>query len=88
MFPLGQIVATPQSIKEIEKNGQTPLHYVLRHQRGDWGDLSADDKKANNDALVHGDRILSAYVLANKVKVYVITEHDRSVTTMMCADEY
>ena len=58
-----------------------------RHIGGDWGDLCADDVKANVHAIQHDERILSAYVL-NGEKLYVITERDRSVTTLLMANEY
>lgn len=60
---------------------------VSRHLAGDWGDLGKEDKQANEDAIQHGDRILSMYQLKGE-KFYVITEWDRSATTVMLAEDY
>ena len=59
----------------------------IRHISGDWGDLDERDKKANDEALKTDDRILSTYNMDNR-KIYIITEWDRSATTIMFADEY
>jgi hypothetical protein len=64
-----------------------PLSLLARHSAGDWGDLDASDKAANDKALVEGTRLLSCYHVGG-VKLYVITEWDRSATTILPADEY
>ena len=64
------------------------LGLLARHVSGDWGDLCADDKQANDDAIVSGDRILSAYILSTGVKVWIITESNRQATTVLLPDEY
>jgi hypothetical protein len=93
-FPLGKLVATPGALQALEESGETPLPFVARHAAGDWGDLDASDRRANDDAVAHeGDldrqqRVLSSYLTRNKVKVWVITEWDRSVTTLLLPDEY
>ncbi len=87
LFQLGQLVATPGA---IEATGGDTLQFVPlidRHLSGDWGDLCDEDKATNADALTHGNRILSAYTL-NDTKLWVITERDRSVTTILLPDEY
>ena len=61
---------------------------MRRHKRGDWGDLSEEDKQVNEDALKNGERLLSAYDLSNGAHIYIITEWDRSVTTVLLASEY
>ncbi|KKN39327.1 hypothetical protein LCGC14_0744320 [marine sediment metagenome] len=61
---------------------------LRRHASGDWGDLSPDDRKANEEALKNGDRLLSAYHLLSGVKLWVITEADRSSTCILLPDEY
>lgn len=89
MFSLGQIVATPSALAAIERGVRDTMHYVRQHQRGDWGDVCREDAQANEDAVRLGMRILSVYhLLPTAVKVYVITEHDRSVTTVLLASEY
>ena len=65
-----------------------PLVYIHRHQEGDWGELSEEDRRENEIALRQGFRILSAYTLTTGVKVWVITEADRSSTTMILPEDY
>ena len=62
--------------------------FLDRHARGDWGEVDAEDKQANQDALVHGERLLSAYRTSLDVRIWVITEADRSVTTILLPEEY
>jgi hypothetical protein len=89
MLPLGQLMATPGALAELERSGTTAMQYILRHESGDWGDVCAEDARANRDALKHGMRILSVYFLpGTNVKIYVITEHDRSCTTLLLAADY
>lgn len=71
--------------KEIEL--KDILNLLDRHANGDWGDLSEEDKQLNDQAVYNSDRIVSCYHL-NDEKIYIITEHDRSYTTIMFADEY
>lgn len=66
----------------------TPIEFVARHVRGDWGEVCEDDKQANEDALRDGDRLLSAYRTTRGVNLWIITEHDRSVTTILLPEEY
>jgi hypothetical protein len=86
-FPLGQLVATPGALKEFSQEFlQASLQ---RHVSGDWGDLDADDKAANDNALKSGEeRIFSAYKAPNGVKAWIITEWDRSVTTILRPEDY
>jgi len=87
LFPLGQVVATPGALEHCAKNNVSPLSLISQHSRGRWGDLVKDDKIANENALFSGGRILSAYRVADE-KLYVITEWDRSITTLLLAREY
>ena len=87
-FSLGQTVATPGALKALMAAGQTPLELLQRHIAGDWGDLPEEDKAENELSLKAGFRILSAYKLMTGVKVWVITEADRSATTILLPDEY
>lgn len=84
-FELGQIVATKRVLKKYPHEKISRL--ITRHVTGDWGDLGDEDKKLNEEALISQDRIFSAYELG-KGKVYVITEWDRSATTVLLPDEY
>jgi hypothetical protein len=88
LFSLGQLVATPGSLDAFAEAGDNPASFVRRHITGDWGDLDADDKRANATALKEDLRILSAYHLSNGTKIYIITEADRSATTILLPDEY
>ena len=87
-FPLGQIVATPGAWTAMEEADQHPGQLLLRHRSGDWGEVDAGDARANDDAVAVGERILSAYTLGTGVKIWIITESDRSVTTFLLPDEY
>jgi hypothetical protein len=68
--------------------GQSPSVFLERHLRGDWGLVSAGDAQANDDALRDGDRLLSAYATRLGTRLWVITEYDRSVTTILLPEEY
>lgn len=87
LFCPGQLVATPGAISFLGSKTVTPLALVARHVHGDWGNLSADDRKANDEAILNGSRIFSAYLITG-IKLYVITESDRSYTTVLLASEY
>ena len=88
LFLLGQIVATPGALQELEANGHTASEFVARHALGDWGDLCGEDKAANDEAVEKELRILSAYKLRDGTKIWIITETDRSVTTVLLPEEY
>ena len=87
-FPLGQLVATPGAIQALAAAQENPAKYVGRHADGDWGELCADDKRLNDQATGGGARILSAYRLPTGTSIWIITEADRSVTTILLPDEY
>ena len=87
-FSLGRIVATPGALEVLEEANQNPFEFLERHQAGDWGELCEDDKSENEFSLKNGFRILSAYRTLHVVKVWVITEADRSVTTLLVPHEY
>jgi len=87
-FKLGNVVATPGALEALEAARTSPISLIQRHVNGDWGQLDAEDKKANEDAVRYGDRILSAYVLCTGVKIWVLTEHDRSSTCFLLPSEY
>lgn len=91
LFHLGQVVATPGALAALEQHNQSPLSFLIRHVTGDWGNLDAEDRLANDAALVHGSRIVSSYRLGKPEeghKLWLITEADRSATTFLLAQEY
>src|SRR5580700_9594942 len=88
LFSLGQLVATPGALAALAKAGQTPLDFLSRHIRGDWGELCEEDRKENQLSVKRGFRILSSYKTNSGEKIWVITEADRSVTTVLLPDEY
>ncbi len=88
-FPLGRIVATPGALRALEEAGQTPAEFLDRHVEGDWGDaLDAEDTQENEFSVEHGLRILSAYTTRSGEKIWIITEADRSLTTILLPHEY
>ena len=87
LFELGQVVATPGALAFCEQHSISPLLLIGKHAGGDWGDLDGSDVQANVHAIQHDERIFSAYRLHGE-KLYVITEWDRSVTTLLMAREY
>ena len=89
LFSLGQLIATPGALAALEKAGQTPLEFLARHVRGDWGELCEEDRNENQLSLERGFRLLSSYrTNAGDTKLWVITEADRSVTTILLPEEY
>jgi hypothetical protein len=88
LFPLGQVVATLGAMDALEKAGQSPIEFLQRHERGDWGIVPEEDKRENDFSVTRGLRILSAYELKTGVKIWLITEADRSATTFLLPQEY
>ena len=87
-FELGQIVATPGALAAIKKAGQQPGEFLTRHINRDWGDLDEEDRKENEYSLEQGFRLLSAYKTNAGDRLWIITEADRSVTTLLLPEEY
>ena len=87
-FALGRCLATPGAVEAMNDAGQAPAFLLNRHLRCDWGDVDAEDRQANEDALLRGGRIFSVYHTRTRVKLWVITEADRSATTILLPDEY
>ena len=87
-FCLGRVVATPGALRALEEANQNPFEFLARHQAGDWGELCEEDKRENEFSVRNGFRILSAYRTRNNTKIWVITEADRSATTLLLPDEY
>lgn len=89
-FTLGQVVTTQGVIGLLEENQlpQTRLSELLtRHISGDWGNVPKEDKELNDSSLDHGGRLMSSYTVANQT-IWIITEWDRSYTTLMLPSEY
>jgi hypothetical protein len=87
-FPLGQLVATPGAAEAFTRNSQEPTEFLRRHWRGDWGKLDEHDVQENELSLQQGFRLLSRYTLADGTAIYIITEADRSATTILLPSEY
>ena len=87
-FPLGEIVGTPGALEAIESAGQEPGFFLSKHVSGDWGTMDKDDKQLNEEALTNGDRIHSAYRTLKGESIWIITEADRSTTTLLLTDDY
>jgi hypothetical protein len=87
-FPLGQTFITRGALDALTEAGQSAAEFLRRHQRGDWGDLCREDKRENEFSVPRHLRILSKYHTAEGTPLYVITEADRSATTILRVDEY
>ncbi len=89
LFSLGQIVATPGALAALEKTGQQPQEFLSRHVRGEWGsDLCEEDRRENEVSLERGFRLLSSYRTNAGDKIWIITEADRSSTSILLPEEY
>lgn len=92
-FNLGQLVATPGALEALNESGQSPSDFLFRHVQGDWGEVCDEDKGLNDQSLIDGSRILSAYRTLRNVRIWVITEavddHGcRAATTLLLPSEY
>lgn len=88
LFALGQVVATPGALNTMTELDIAPLELIHRHVIGDWGDLGAEDQQQNLVAIRSGLRIFSSYRVSPAIKIWIITEADRSSTTLLLPDEY
>jgi hypothetical protein len=88
LFPAGHIVATPGALALLEQANKSPLEFLSRHFRGDWDDLCQDDKAENELSLKYGFRLMSSYQVTDTERLWIITEGDRSVTTLLLPAEY
>ena len=88
LFPLGHLIATPGAIDLFRSAGEDLLPALLeRHQSGDWGDVPEEDARENEFSMRHGFRIVSSYRVAGE-RLWIITERDRSATTLLLPSEY
>lgn len=85
-FPLGTLVITPNAESQLQEGDV--IGALQRHAHGNWGDLEEEDRQLNDQAVVEGTRILSAYVSQAGVRFWIITEADRSVTTILLPEDY
>ena len=85
-FRLGKIVSTPNALDQLTQ--EDILLAIGRHQAGDWGDVSEDDRAANELALIEGRRLWSVYHAGNGVKFWLITEANRSHTSVLMPEDY
>ena len=88
LFALGRMVATPGALAAIEAADQIPLDFLVRHARGDWGTIGEEDRRENELALEKGLRVMSVYQTKTGGTVWIITEADRSATTILLPTEY
>ena len=88
LFPLGQVISTPAALKTMRATNVEPLSLLCRHIAGDWGNLDQHDKQLNDLAVKDGSRIFSAYHIGPKLRIWLITEADRSSTTVLLPDDY
>ena len=87
-FALGQTFITPGAEEALQIAGQTATEFLRRHMSGDWGELSDEDVRENEFSLKEGLRLLSAYQTGKGQKLWIITEADRSATTILLPSEY
>ena len=89
LFELGSIVTTTGAMRVLQDLDVSLIALVTRHISGDWSEMCEEDQETNKEAVKYGDRILSAYTLPDEqTKIWVITEWDRSVTTILLPEEY
>lgn len=93
LFQLGSVVSTPAALRVLAEHYVLPEDLLERHVCGDWGDVDADDRERNNEALVDGSRLFSSYLIADGIKVWIVTEAqndegERSYTTIELQGDY
>jgi hypothetical protein len=88
LFQLGRVLATPGAIAAMEEVGQDIGQFLCRHQSGDYGNICKEDWQENEFSVAENFRIMSVYTLKSDVPVWVITEADRSATTILLPEEY
>lgn len=86
-FKLGALLITADAMDELDAKALEPLPFLFKHAQGDWGDVCEEDRLANDFALTNEERIVSFYNIGEE-KLCIITEYDRSATTLMLLSEY
>ena len=87
-FDLGRIVATPGALDAFAESDENSRVFLSRHASGDWGEVCKSDWEENELALGQGWRLFSVYRLRDGTKIWIITEADRSATTLLLPSEY
>jgi hypothetical protein len=92
-FSLGQLVATPAALEALQESGQTPDFFLQRHLSGDWGEVDSEDWQLNDQALIDGSRLVSAYRTLKGTRIWIITEATddrghRAATTILLPEDY
>jgi hypothetical protein len=87
-FSAGQVVATPGALAAMQAHGCSPLDLLRRHLSGDWGTVPREDAQANEQALKYGDRLLSSYLIAPGVVIWLITKASLDCSTFLTPSEY
>ena len=92
-FLLGRVLATPGALEALAASGESPAYYLDRHARGDWGEVNTEDWRLNDQAVIDGSRILSAYRMRNGTRLWIITEAAddqgcRAATTLLLPEQY
>ena len=88
LFPLGKVVATPNALDALDRAAVNSMDLIRRHQHGDWGNVPPSDAEENDRSVTNGWRILSSYALSDDQNLWIITEADRSVTTLLLPEDY
>ena len=88
MFHLGDVVATPAALNALQSCNVSPAQLLQLHVSGNWGSVDPEDTLTNDAAVSNGERILSSYRIGEYTRVWIITEWDRSVTTVLLPSEY
>jgi hypothetical protein len=88
LFDLGRIVATPGALQALAQASDDVRGYLFRHMLGDWGLVDEHDQRENDFSVQHGLRVVSHYKLSDGTDIWIITEADRSVTTVLLPGEY
>lgn len=88
LFPFGDVGATPEALQALQDIRVSPLTLLYRHGTGDWGDLEEEDKQENDFSLTRRLRLFSAYQVTDELRIWIITEADRSATTLLLPGEH
>ena len=88
LFPLGQIAATTGALEALDRTAVNAMDLIRRHQSGDWGNVPPGDAAENQRSVENGWRVLSSYPISDDQDLWIITEADRSVTTLLLPEEY
>ena len=88
LLELGEVVATPGALEALAVAKVEPRALLARHRGGDWGEIPSEDARENWRSLEHGWRVISSYPLSTGARVWVLTEADRSVTTLLLPEDY